>query len=198
MRIGVRAHGQRRRAGPGGAVPGGRRGVLLHRRGVERVGGLRLMPTLFTRIIEGEIPGTFVWRDDQCVAFLSINPLAPGHTLVVPIEEIDHWVDAPPELNAHLFDVAQIDRPGPAARLPGLRAGRGDRGRLRDPAPARARDPHVVDGPVQLRQRRQRHAGRAGGGGGGDPHRAARRRPHRGLRSSADWRLTAAGLSSSG
>ena len=65
------------------------------------------MPTLFTRIIDGQIPGTFVWRDDQCVAFLSINPLAPGHTLVVPIEEIDHWVDAAPELNAHLFEVAQ-------------------------------------------------------------------------------------------
>jgi histidine triad (HIT) family protein len=66
------------------------------------------MPTLFTRIIQGEIPGTFVWRDDHCVAFLSINPLAPGHTLVVPIEELDHWIDAPPELNARLFAVAQI------------------------------------------------------------------------------------------
>jgi histidine triad (HIT) family protein len=66
------------------------------------------MPTLFTRIIRGEIPGTFVWRDDRCVVFLSINPLAPGHALVVPIEELDHWVDAPPELNARLFAVAQI------------------------------------------------------------------------------------------
>lgn len=64
------------------------------------------MPTIFTRIIEGEIPGTFVWRDDRCVAFLSINPMAPGHTLVVPIEEVDHWVDLPPDLSAHLFDVA--------------------------------------------------------------------------------------------
>ena len=65
------------------------------------------MPTLFTRIIEGEIPGTFVWRDDMCVAFLSINPLRPGHTLVVPIEEIDHWVDCPGELRDHLFSVSQ-------------------------------------------------------------------------------------------
>jgi len=64
--------------------------------------------TLFTRIIDGEIPGTFVWRDDQCVVFLSINPISPGHALVVPIEEIDHWLDASPELNAHLFRVAQI------------------------------------------------------------------------------------------
>ena len=66
------------------------------------------MPTLFSKIITGEIPGTFVWRDDQCVAFLSINPLAPGHALVVPIAELDHWIDAPPELNARLFAVAQI------------------------------------------------------------------------------------------
>jgi histidine triad (HIT) family protein len=63
------------------------------------------MTTVFTRIIEGELPGEFVWRDDRCVAFLSINPMAPGHTLVVPIEEIDHWVDAPPDLAAHLFAV---------------------------------------------------------------------------------------------
>ena len=63
------------------------------------------MPTLFSRIIEGEIPGTFVWRDDLCVAFMSINPLARGHALVVPIDEIDHWIDAPADLLAHLFDV---------------------------------------------------------------------------------------------
>ena len=65
------------------------------------------MPTLFTRIIDGEIPGTFVWRDDQCVAFLSINPLRRGHTLVVPKLEIDHWIDCPPELSNHLFTVAR-------------------------------------------------------------------------------------------
>jgi diadenosine tetraphosphate (Ap4A) HIT family hydrolase len=66
------------------------------------------MATIFSKIIQGEIPGTFVWRDDRCVAFLSINPLGPGHALVVPIEEIDYWVDAPPELMSHLFAVAQI------------------------------------------------------------------------------------------
>ena len=64
------------------------------------------MPTVFTRIINGEIPGTFVHRDDHCVAFMSINPLARGHVLVVPIVEIDHWIDASPELSAHLFAVA--------------------------------------------------------------------------------------------
>jgi histidine triad (HIT) family protein len=64
------------------------------------------MATVFTRIINGEIPGTFVHRDDQCVAFMSINPLARGHVLVVPIEEIDHWIDASPALVGHLFAVA--------------------------------------------------------------------------------------------
>jgi histidine triad (HIT) family protein len=63
--------------------------------------------TLFTRIIDGEIPGRFVWRDDRCVAFLSIHPLRPGHTLVVSRAEIDHWLDLQPDLAAHLMTVAQ-------------------------------------------------------------------------------------------
>lgn len=65
------------------------------------------MPTLFTRIISGEIPGRFVWRDDRCAAFLTIAPLAPGHTLVVPLEEVDHWIDLDPDLAAHLVHVGQ-------------------------------------------------------------------------------------------
>ena len=65
------------------------------------------MTTIFTRIIAGEIPGTFVHRDHRCVAFMSINPLARGHVLVVPIDEIDHWIDAPADLTGHLFDVAR-------------------------------------------------------------------------------------------
>lgn len=64
------------------------------------------MATIFTRILQGEIPGTFVYRDPQCAAFLSINPLAHGHTLVVPVEEVDHWVDMPSDLAAHVFEVA--------------------------------------------------------------------------------------------
>jgi len=64
------------------------------------------MSTIFTKIIDGDIPGTFVHRDDRCVVFMSINPMAPGHALVVPIEEIDHWVEASPDLAAHLFEVS--------------------------------------------------------------------------------------------
>ncbi len=66
------------------------------------------MSTVFTKIIEGELPGVFVWRDERCVAFMSINPIATGHTLVVPIEEVDHWVDGSPELVAHLFEVTRV------------------------------------------------------------------------------------------
>ena len=64
------------------------------------------MATLFTRIIEGELPGTFVWKDPDCVGFLSIQPLKPGHTLVVPRAEVDHWLDCPTELRNHLMAVA--------------------------------------------------------------------------------------------
>ena len=81
------------------------------------------MPTIFTRIIEGEIPGTFVWRDDRCVAFLSVNPLRPGHTLVVPRVEIDHWLDCPPDLRDHLFSVAQAIGSAIDAAFPSRRVG---------------------------------------------------------------------------
>lgn len=65
------------------------------------------MPSIFSRIIDGEIPGRFVWRDDRVVAFLSIEPMRPGHTLVVPRAEVDHWIDLEPALASHLFAVAQ-------------------------------------------------------------------------------------------
>ena len=64
------------------------------------------MTTVFSRIVAGELPARFVWSDDRAVAFLSVNPLGPGHTLVVPRAEIDQWVDAAPELLGHLTAVA--------------------------------------------------------------------------------------------
>lgn len=66
------------------------------------------MPTVFTRIIDGDLPGRFVWRDDRAVAFLSINPLAHGHVLVVPVEEVDHWLDLDPLLWQHLSEVTRV------------------------------------------------------------------------------------------
>lgn len=65
------------------------------------------MASVFSRIIAGELPAHFVWQDDLCVAFLSINPLRPGHTLVVPRTEIDHWIDLDDETLAGLTRVAR-------------------------------------------------------------------------------------------
>lgn len=65
------------------------------------------MSTLFTKIIDGELPGRFIWKDDDVVAFLTIAPLAPGHALVVPREEISAWTDAEPRVMAHLMEVAK-------------------------------------------------------------------------------------------
>jgi histidine triad (HIT) family protein len=62
---------------------------------------------IFSRIIAGELPARFVWKDDICVAFLSNRPLRPGHTLVVPRLEVDHWLDLEPGLLAHLASTAQ-------------------------------------------------------------------------------------------
>lgn len=66
------------------------------------------MATVFTRIITGELPGRFVYRDETVVAFLSIGPVSWGHTLVVPVEEVDRWTDADPALWTHLNEVAQL------------------------------------------------------------------------------------------
>ena len=65
------------------------------------------MATIFTQIIEGKLPARFVWKDDECVAFLSIRPLRPGHALIVPRLEVDHWLDLKSPLLAHLTNVAQ-------------------------------------------------------------------------------------------
>jgi diadenosine tetraphosphate (Ap4A) HIT family hydrolase len=63
--------------------------------------------TIFTRIIDGELPARFVYTDELVVAFLSIAPATTGHTLVVPRREIDQWTDADTELLAHCMRVAQ-------------------------------------------------------------------------------------------
>ncbi len=65
------------------------------------------MATIFTRIIAGELPARFVWKDELCVSFLSNRPLRAGHALVVPRAEIDHWLDLDAGLLAHLSETAQ-------------------------------------------------------------------------------------------
>jgi diadenosine tetraphosphate (Ap4A) HIT family hydrolase len=65
------------------------------------------MATVFTMIINGDLPGHFVWRDETAVAFMSINPINDGHTLVVPVAEVDHWTDLPASTNAHMMNLSQ-------------------------------------------------------------------------------------------
>lgn len=67
------------------------------------------MATIFTKIIDGELPGRFVYTDDLVVAFLSIAPATDGHTLVVPRREIDQWTDDEVDaaLLGHCVAVAQ-------------------------------------------------------------------------------------------
>ena len=64
------------------------------------------MVSVYTRIFAGEIPARFVWKDEVCAAFLDIQPLRPGHVLVVPRVEVDHWLDIDADLAAHLMRVA--------------------------------------------------------------------------------------------
>lgn len=66
------------------------------------------MPTVFTRIIAGELPGVFLHRGPRVVVFLSINPIARGHALVVPIREVDEWTDLSPDETAEVFEIARI------------------------------------------------------------------------------------------
>ncbi|MFE2960738.1 HIT family protein [Nocardia tengchongensis] len=66
------------------------------------------MASVFSAIIEGQLPGRFVWEDDEFVAFLTIAPVTPGHTLVVPRKEIDQWQDVDAGTMARLTGVAQV------------------------------------------------------------------------------------------
>ena len=81
------------------------------------------MSTVFSLIIKGDIPGTFVYRDDHCVAFMSINPITDGHVLVVPVEEVNHWIDMSPELSQHIFSVSHRISQALATAFPCERVG---------------------------------------------------------------------------
>ncbi|MGB3771340.1 MAG: HIT family protein [Rhodococcus sp. (in: high G+C Gram-positive bacteria)] len=65
------------------------------------------MASVFSAIIAGDIPGRFVWEDDDVVGFLTIAPVTQGHTLIVPRAEIDQWQDVDPTTFGLLTSVAQ-------------------------------------------------------------------------------------------
>ena len=65
------------------------------------------MPSLFTRILEGEIPCHKVWEDAAHFAFLDVSPIQPGHTLVVPKREVGYLFEMSPAEQAALWDAAR-------------------------------------------------------------------------------------------
>lgn len=80
------------------------------------------MPSIFTRIINREIPGYIVAENDDAIAFLDINPLNAGHTLVVPKKEVDKLFDLDEDtylkLQAFTYQVAQaIEKAIPCLRV---------------------------------------------------------------------------------
>jgi histidine triad (HIT) family protein len=80
------------------------------------------MPTLFSRIVAGEIPCHKIAEDDRFLAFLDIMPLAHGHTLVIPKLEVDRFFDLPDDLlsdiNVFARDVAlKLERAIPCERV---------------------------------------------------------------------------------
>lgn len=64
------------------------------------------MASIFTKIIDGDIPGRIIWADDVCVAMVDIRPLHPGHCLVIPRAEVDQWIELDPTTTRHLMAVA--------------------------------------------------------------------------------------------
>jgi len=63
--------------------------------------------SIFTRIINGEIPGHFIWEDELCISIMTIMPIRDGHCMVIPKQEVDHWDDVPEETARHLMTVSQ-------------------------------------------------------------------------------------------
>jgi diadenosine tetraphosphate (Ap4A) HIT family hydrolase len=81
------------------------------------------MASVFTKIINGELPGRFVYEDDEIVAFLTIAPITVGHTLVVPRAEIDNWQDVDPAVFGRVMEVAQLIGKAVVKAFPAERAG---------------------------------------------------------------------------
>jgi diadenosine tetraphosphate (Ap4A) HIT family hydrolase len=78
------------------------------------------MASVFTKIIEGELPGRFVYSDESVVAFLTIAPLKPGHTLVVPRREVASWLEMSEQEVADLWSACRtVGRAIDAAYSPG-------------------------------------------------------------------------------
>jgi histidine triad (HIT) family protein len=65
------------------------------------------MASIFTKIVNGEIPSYKIAESEHCYAFLDINPLVQGHTLVIPKKEVDYIFDVEDELYVELMRFAK-------------------------------------------------------------------------------------------
>jgi histidine triad (HIT) family protein len=81
------------------------------------------MASIFTKILAGELPGHFVWKDDLCFAIMTIQPIRAGHLIVIPNQEVNHWDDVPPATAAHLMLVSQQIAKAIKAVIPCKRVG---------------------------------------------------------------------------
>lgn len=66
-----------------------------------------MQDSIFTKIIKGEIPSYKIYEDDKVFAFLDIHPVQPGHTLLIPKQQIDRVEDLDDELYQHIWQVAK-------------------------------------------------------------------------------------------
>lgn len=64
--------------------------------------------SIFTKIIKGELPGEIIYEDDQAVVLMTIDPITPGHCLVVPREQIDSLWDVDDGLYQHLMEITKL------------------------------------------------------------------------------------------
>ena len=81
------------------------------------------MSSIFSKIVQGEIPCHKIAEDDQFLAFLDVMPLVEGHTLVIPKQEIDYIFDLDPEVLAGLMKFAQRIAPAIKKAIPCKRVG---------------------------------------------------------------------------
>jgi histidine triad (HIT) family protein len=80
------------------------------------------VPSIFSRIVSGEIPSYKIAENENCFAFLDISPLAKGHTLVIPKKEVDYIFDMEDELHKELWHFAKqvskaIEKAVPCKRI---------------------------------------------------------------------------------
>ncbi len=81
------------------------------------------MASVFTKIVNGEIPSYKVAEDDNYYAFLDINPVSKGHTLVIPKQEVDYLFDLPEDVHSGLWDFARKVAKAIDAAVPSKRVG---------------------------------------------------------------------------